>query len=577
MNKNKSVTSKVVSLVFVLAGLSTTFAVNAEGYEIWGSDQSNSSAGVASRGVDGSYMWIWDSEDMEAQFAGGTDAVPKGCEGKKTSKPGPCDLKDVFPGSLKEYDASGKFTGKRLKDLPAFGRLHGMLPDPQHKYMNINAFAPGGGYVGIVDGETKGAIALFRVTATNGTGVSRSLHMSFWNKDGSALLLANLHGKVLERIDITRNKKGKITNAEFNTSASLGVGKNMSVLDGAKVYKGKNGQGEKMIGSVSGSYNSAAFANLTPAGNCKENGCGDGPDGGRGNTVIVCPIVSDSDKAYVTFGAGGLLIADTNTTPMTIIGEYGNSDAVNGINGAGCGGIQVGDEMWLNAGASASGAGATQSTFTMYTLDDTSYGAGYTPNMPAANVVFKDATNTLTIGNTVGTSSVNTTGQIPGVSTRRDAHGMARTLSGSHIHNVDRIQNVVEVFNTATYAHTSYDLTSADGQGNGVGACAAASVSDDAGLPGNDPAPDLMDTTPDGKYLVVALRGPTPVSVTHAAQGSCPGVGFIELSNGGASGRLAGVLRTTNTLDTSPVAAAGGHAYTGSEHSDIHGAAIRKK
>ncbi|MEM6401373.1 MAG: hypothetical protein AAF757_14250 [Cyanobacteria bacterium P01_D01_bin.116] len=61
-----------------------------------------------------------------------------------------------------------------------------------------------------------------------------------------------------------------------------------------------------------------------------------------------------------------------------------------------------------------------------------------------------------------------------------------------------------------------------------------------------------MDTTPDGNFLVVALRGPVPVSVTHSGQGSCPGVGIIKLSKRGASGRLAGVLRTTNTVDTSP-------------------------
>ena len=86
-----------------------------------------------------------------------------------------------------------------------------------------------------------------------------------------------------------------------------------------------------------------------------------------------------------------------------------------------------------------------------------------------------------------------------------------------------------------------------------------------------------VDFFRDGKYLVVALRGPIPVSVTHAAQGSCPGVGIIEVTDGGASGRLAGVLRTTNTVDTSDVAAPGGHAYTGSEHSDVHGAAVRMK
>jgi len=567
---NSSLTS-----IAVLAGLyaaSPAFA-DSDGYEVWGADQSNSVPGVASRGVNGSYMWIWDSKDVEKQLKGGKEAQPLGCDGKNRAGDGPCDVRDVFPSSLVEHSDSGP-TGNTLGDLPAFGRLHGMLPDPQNRYMNVNMFAPGGGYVGIVDGETKAAVALFRVTGTN---AGRSLHMSFWNSDGSALLLANLNGKVLERIDITRNPGGKITGATFNQSASLGVGKNMSILDGAKVYLGTNGQGGEMIGSVFGSYDQADFGNLTPAGNCKENVCGDGPDGGRGNNVIICPIVSDSDKAYVTFGAGGLLVADTTATPMSIIGEYSNADDDYGINGAGCGGVQVGDDMWLNAGVSASGAGATQSTFTMYTLDDTAFGPGYMANSPMPTLVFKDPTNTTTIGNSVGPGMVNDSGQLPGDSTRRDAHGMTRTVSGSHIHNVDRIQNNVEVFDTATLARTTYDLTSADGQGYGEGACADVSVSDDGGLPGNDPAPDLMDRTPDGKYLVVALRGPVPVSVTHAAQGSCPGVGIIEVLDGGASGRLAGVLRTTNTVDTSDVSVPGGYAYQGYERSDVHGAAVRKK
>lgn len=351
----------------------------------------------------------------------------------------------------------------------------------------------------------------------------------------------------------------------------------MSIIDGAKVYLGSNGQGRPLLGRITGDYDSAAFADLTPNGECKENGCSTGPDaalGGRTNNVIVCPIVSDSDKAYITFGGGGLLVADTTVTPMNIVGEYGNEI----INGAGCGGVQVGDDMWLNAGASASDSGLTQSTFTMYTLDDSGFsGVANAPNVPAPVEVYKDPTNTATLGNVGGDPNPNESGQIPGLTTRRDAHGMTRTVSGSHIHNVDRIQNTVEVFDTTGLTRSSYDLTSADGQGNGTGACSASSVADDVTLPVNDPAPDLMDKTPDGKYLVVALRGPVPVSVTHAAQGSCPGVGIIELLDDGASGRLAGVLRTTNTIDNAPASAPGGHAYTGSEHSDVHGAAVRLK
>ncbi|MDJ0705876.1 MAG: hypothetical protein QNJ46_21625 [Leptolyngbyaceae cyanobacterium MO_188.B28] len=540
-------------------------------YEIWGSDQSNSVAGVESRGVSGSWIWVWDSKDVERQLTTGKVAEPLGCDGENRPGDGPCNVYEVFPSSLIEYDDNGP-TGNSLGTT--FGRLHGMLPDPQNQYMNANLFSPGGGYVGIIDGETKEAVALFRVTGTN---AGRSVHMSFWNSDGSALLVANLHGKVLERIDVARDEDGKIIDAVFNQSAALGVGKDMAISDRAKVYLGMNSHGNPMLGGVSGSYDTAnAFGELTPQSFCKENGCETGPSGeqgGRVNNVIICPIVSKNDNAYITFGGGGLLVANTKTTPMTIVGEYDNQV----INGAGCGGVQAGDQMWLNAGVSASGAGAEQSTFTLFTLDDSLFGTtSNAPNTPAPTMVFKDLTNTATIGN-LSDNPANTTGQLPDITTRRDSHGMALTLSGSHVHTVDRIQNNVEVFNTSTLERTTYDLTSADGQGNGLGVCAAVSVTDDDNLPSNDPAPDLLETTPDGKYMVVALRGPVPVSVTHAAQGSCPGVGIIEILDDGASGRLAGVLRTTNTIDSSSVSAPGGHPYTGSEHSDVHGASIRKK
>ena len=53
-------------------------------------------------------------------------------------------------------------------------------------------FAPGGGNVG--DIETKEAVGLFRATATN-LPTLRSLHMSFWSPDSSAIIVvSNLHG-----------------------------------------------------------------------------------------------------------------------------------------------------------------------------------------------------------------------------------------------------------------------------------------------------------------------------------------------------------------------------------------------
>ncbi len=573
----------VVGLLFaaLLVGVASPAEANSSrgsglGYEVWGADQSNSVADAPARGVDGSYIWVWDSEDIQRQVTQGTVAQPLGCDGRNQAGDGPCDIKVVFPGNLMEHDDSGP-TGAQLDDY-LYGRLHGMITDPQNRYMNVNLFGPGNGFVGIIDGATKEAVALFRVTATTS---GQRVHMSDWSKDGNSLLIANLNGKILERIDLTRDEHGTIVAAEFNQSAGLGVGKSLEVTESAKVYLGANAHGNQMLGSVTGSYDDADLDDVTPAGKCRENGCVDGPDGsdgGRVNNVIVCPIVSTNDNVYITFGGGGLLIADLTTTPMSIVGEYGQQV----INGAGCGGEQTGDQMWVNAGVSASGAGATQSTFTLYTIDDTAFDSPQPENSPAPVIVYADndtgdgnSANTNTLGNLDGSPLPNETGQLPGVTTRRDSHGMTATLDGSYVHTVDRIQNVVEVIRTSDNARFTYDLISKNGLGQGVGACAASSVTDDPALPTNDPAPDLMDTTPDGRYLVVALRGPTPVSVTHAAQGSCPGVGIIELTANGRLGRLAAVLRSTNVLDNTSVAAPGGHLYTGSEHSDVHGASVR--
>lgn len=562
--------------------IKTDKQLHQNGYEIWASDQSNSVPGQTAGGLKGSFIWIWDSEDVKKQLAGGVDAKPIGCgknnQGNSRSNVGPCDLLDVFPQNLIEIDSQGNPTGNKLSDLPGFGRLHGMLPDPQNRYVNANIFAPNGGYVGIIDTRTKEAIALFRVSASNAGSnpETRSVHMSFWNSDGSAILIANLHGKLLERIDVFRNGNGKIKQLVFNKSATLGVGKGMTITDEATVFHGKNANNRKMIGSVSGEYNSVALGDLTPNGYCKENGCnGDTVvEGGRPNNLIICPIVSESQKAYITMAGGGLLVADTLATPMQIVGEYNQQN----INGAGCGGVETGNLMWLNAGVSASGAGATQSTFTMYTLDDSGFSNIPNPvNSPAPTTIYKDGGNTATNGHLIGPAA-DSSGQIPGQTTRRDAHGAIETRDNAYVHNVDRIQNNVEVFDTTTFARSTYDLTSADGQGNGHGPCMSKSVLDDNALPLNDPAPDLMDNTPDGKYLVIALRGPAPVSVKHSAQGSCPGVGIVELPVSGAgSPRLAAVLRTTNSIDDSPASAPGGHAYTGVERSDVHGVTVVKK
>ena len=70
-----------------------------------------------------------------------------------------------------------------------------------------------------------------------------------------------------------------------------------------------------------------------------------------------------------------------------------------------------------------------------------------------------------------------------------------------------------------------------------------------AGAISDDPAPDLVDRAPAGDRLFVALRGSVPLSGDpHNATGTTPGLGIIELTQGGRSGRLAAVVPLTNPL-----------------------------
>ena len=86
-------------------------------------------------------------------------------------------------------------------------------------------------------------------------------------------------------------------------------------------------------------------------------------------------------------------------------------------------------------------------------------------NYPPVQQVFKDPSNTNTIGNVDGVETSNPTGQIPQSTTRRYSHEAVNTVDGKYVHVADRIQNVVEVFDTETYEHVStYDLVSMDGQ-----------------------------------------------------------------------------------------------------------------
>lgn len=540
------------SLVGVIACF-TLAAANALAieWEVWLSDQS-ASADISVENPSGTYgsrILIYDGRDI-AVAPPGTYAEDHPLFGATV-----VETSDVFPNALSELGVNVQ-------------RLHGMLPHPSHRFMNANFFGPGTGLVGIIDAEgqcaesidgrrlcydirsepnhaAKLAKALFRTTGPEGSAPSN--HMSFWTPDGTKLIVGNLGAKLLERIDYDR-----LTDTfTFNKAATLD-------LVGGRDLTASPAMVDSTLpaGRVSGEYSNYQ-PTTTPSGALKE-----GP--GRPNNVVVCPIPSSTGQhAFVTFGGGGLFVVDITTEPMSIVAEY--TDDV--ISAAGCGGVEGGGFMHLNAGASASGSGADDSVFAMYRLP-LDYPDGASPirfaNQPPVVKFYEEKSLDLT--------------SEADLANRRDAHGVTASPSRRFLYQFDRTRNAAEVFDLGKIindpratlveqaaAHVgTIELTGSRfcvGEGPPF-----VNQEGDHYQHSDDPAPDLVDISPDGRRIIVSFRGPHPVTVKHASLGSCPGFGVVTLEGDGSTGTLTHVFRTLVS------------DATGTKNlSDIHAAAVRIK
>jgi hypothetical protein len=573
-----------LALLFTFATATTIASrkIGRASYEVWGCDQSNTVPGLDALGVQGSFLWIWDSNDVKEVIKTGVTPLSKPCT--PDAKSGPCDLLQMFPGTLLD-----SVSNQALSESEGFGRWHGVTVDPQNRYVIANIFAPNGGYIGIVDVETRGAVGLFRATLTtfdvgsDTNKTTRNVHMSFWNHDGSAIIIHNLAGKAVERINVERDGEEKITGLNFDKSATVGIGKGMKVAAEASFFIGKNAFGESLLGGVVGSYDDADLGDLISAtAECKEDGCSSvdadnsaASSPGRPNNLPICPVISPNGLIFNTLAGGGVLVMDSKDTPMSVVASYPNSK----IYGAGVCGEAVGDKIYFTSGNSASGAGTTQSMWALFAFDSSNFDRNNTNPDPSFKFEFP---GTATGGRVEG-DPTNESGQIPGISTRRDAHDLAGTVDGKYVHVIDRIQDVLDVFDTNTDEHVgTYSLRTKSGaiDDNEAGACNDASVTDGGDeFDVNNPTSDFISPTPDGKYMMLSTRGPAPVSAGHSAQGSCPGVGIVELKDGGTSGALVGVFRSVNTIpdNLEIISPAGGVPYSGKERSDVHDVVVIKK
>lgn len=219
----------------------------------------------------------------------------------------------------------------------------------------------------------------------------------------------------------------------------------------------------------------------------------------------ICPIIdSSSTHGFVTLRGGGLFVVNARTTPMSIVGEYDKT----AVRGNGCGGIEVGGHMYINSGGSPVNVSTGNPHhpdlygFDVYQFPRTGYSTSNAPNTPAPAMLLTKS----------------------GMS---DSHGVAST--GKHLWVMDRHANVAEII----------ELRS----GKWV------NTVDLAGAVSADPAPDLVDRSPAGDRLFVALRGAVPLSGDpHNATGDTPGLGIIEVKQGGRGGGLVAVVPLTNPM-----------------------------
>jgi hypothetical protein len=239
----------------------------------------------------------------------------------------------------------------------------------------------------------------------------------------------------------------------------------------------------------------------------------------RPDNAPICPVVSDTgDLAFVTLRGGGLLVVDPRPTPMRIVAEYD----MHTVKGNGCGGEQVGGQMYVNSGGRP---GPMEHLhlygFEVYRFDLAAFAnredAG--PN-PAPAVVFtRDG--------------------------EHDSHGMVAVGGEEYLWVMDRHGDGIEVIATSDDQHVRTIPLNGE-------------FTDNA-------APDLADRSPDGRLVFVAFRGPTPLSGDpHIATGSTPGLGILEVTDGGRDGRVLGIARLSNVGDD------------GVERADPHAVRVRR-
>jgi DNA-binding beta-propeller fold protein YncE len=282
-------------------------------------------------------------------------------------------------------------------------------------------------------------------------------------------------------------------------------------------------QNGKLLQRISTDYEAGEF-NLEPSAQL-DLATGTTPSGAprqdpalRPDNAPICPLIDSTSRfAFVTLRGGGMFVVDARAEPMRIVAEYDRDT----VHGNGCGGLEGGGKMYVNSGG---GTAANLSEFDVYSFPVRAFSTTpAAPNTPAPSLVLTMDGDEMA-----------------------DSHGALLTRGGRYLWVADRMGNRIVVLKTA----------------NGR-------VVDEIRLAGalsDDPSPDLLDLSPDGRLAFVSLRGAFPLSGDpHASTGSTPGVGIVEVRKDGKTGVLTAIARIAN-VDAA-----------GADRADPHGLRVRLK
>jgi hypothetical protein len=232
----------------------------------------------------------------------------------------------------------------------------------------------------------------------------------------------------------------------------------------------------------------------------------------------ICPLVfgNNTTKAYVSMRGGGLYVVDTAATPMQVVREFGKSQ----IAPAGCGGIAIGDKVYVN-----SGTGTTSDLYVLDSRTDT-----IVKHIPLTNVGL-------------------------------DAHGMVLTAGGRYLWMGFRASgNVLVVDTQSDEVVNNFSIGAGRGQRPTVPGAAPDLMDVVPGMAPTfpcQPSSTPMCLAPGGDRVFVSMRGPRPLSGGATAAGERTGIEVLAVADGGRAG-----TRVT-------------FIPLGEDATDVHGIALR--